>query len=496
MVEPRKGGAGTIRLSVWDSAILLSGLALVLGIFLAVTLVRPELAVYFLWFTILTILLAVPLVIGCVTRRMDPFDPTAIIAACYFLYFVYAPIRSLLAGQYYFFGKLVMPLLPLGSLYLVFGIIGMWAGYYASGIARRAARALPSPPATHRGVISYAWIVALLAIVAFNAYAHSVGLSWFRLLTLGQFGSSSAAVETLSQASRGAFGNYLYSTLDWLTSALMLLYAFSHRGRKWLLAAFVAVLLVYTTIGFRFRVVVLVLAPMIYHYLSIKRRPGVLRMAGVAVGIMLLIGAIGMSRSSFRAGEDIAPAGVSISSSRETFSNDLNIYQGYLAIIDAFPRDHGYLWGSSFAYLLLQPIPRGLWPDKPEAPVGTIVDVVLGPDAVAAGIAYPNVGEFYANFGAAGLFACMWIFGFFARVLYEYLGQHESNDWARIIYAVSIPFIIQVISRGYFVQIFQEGAFLLLPLILGMWICGRGSRVQSPALARAGAPSASAGTRI
>ena len=468
---------------------MLSGLALVLALLLSVTLVRPELDVYFLCFTIITILLAVPLVIGSVTRRMDPFDPTTIIAASYFLYFVYAPIRNLIGGQYYFFGKLIMPLLPRGFLYLAFGIVGMWAGYYATGMARRAANSVPAPPEAHQGVVLYAWIIAGVALISFNAYVHLAGLSWVRLLTLGQLKTAPSAIQEFTTSGRSAFSNYLYSTLDWLTSALMLLYAFSHRGRKWLLAAFIAVFLVYTTIGFRFRVVILVLAPVIYHYLSIRRRPGVLRMAAVAVGMMLLIGAIGQSRSSFRAGTNVEASSFSVASSSETFANDLDLYQGYLAIVDDFPRDHSYLWGSSFAYLLIQPIPRGLWPDKPEAPVGTIVDVILGPDALDAGIAFPNVGEFYANFGAAGLFACMWAFGFLARVLYEYLNQHEDNDWARIIYAVTIPFLVQVISRGYFVQIFQEAAFLLLPLVFGMWICRRRSQTHQLILTREGSES-------
>jgi len=470
------------RLSVWDSTILLSGLALTLAVLLAVTLTRPELSLYFLCFTVVTALLAIPLVIGCVTRRMDPFDPTTIIAASYFLFFVYAPIRNLMAGQFYFFGELVMPLLPVGSLYLAFGIVGLWAGYYSSGIARRVAESAPSPPASHRGVVRYAWIIAIIAIVCFNAYIHIAGLSWLKLLTLGQLGGVPGAIQTGVASVQSDFSNYLYSTLDWLTSALMLFFAFSRSRRKWILAAFFGLLLIYTTIGFRYRVVILILAPVLYHYLKVNRRPDVVKVAAVAIALMLLIGAIGELRDSFRAGEPVDPTRISLSSSSESFANDLDLYQGYLAIVDAIPREHDYFWGSSLAYLLIQPIPRSLWPDKPAAPVATIVDVILGPDAVIAGIAYPNVGEFYANFGVVGLVIGMWLFGLLARVLYEYLGQHKENDWARIIYSLMFPFLLQVISRGYFVQIFQEAAFLLFPILLGMRICRDPNRACSRVL--------------
>jgi oligosaccharide repeat unit polymerase len=471
--------ASPVRLSIGESSSLLCGLALLIGGLLAVAFVRPDVDVYFLCFTMLTALLAVPLVIGCVTRRMDLFDPTMILAASYFLYFVYAPMRNLLAGRDYFFGKLVMPLLPAGSLYLAVGIVSMWIGYYSSNAARRVARFLPSPPTSRRGAVPYAWVVVAVALVAFNAYAHMAGLSWTRLLTLGQFGNATTALSGEAPLGGSAFSNYLYGTLDWLTSALMLLYAFARRGRKWLTVAFVALFLVYTTIGFRIRVVVLILAPIVYYYLKAKRRPTVLKVMALAGAMMLLIGAIGLLRGSFRPGERVDAGNVTIASSSQTFASDLDIYQGYLAIIDAFPRDHQYLWGSSFTYLFIQPIPRSLWPEKPDAPVLAILDAILGVDAITAGVAYPNAGEYYANFGAAGLVAGMWLFGFLVRALYEYIREHADNEWALVVYAVTLPFLVQVISRGYFVQIVQEAAFLLLPLVLGMWVCRGGKRGHS-----------------
>ena len=460
-----------VTLSVWDSTILLSGLGCVLGGLLTVTFLRPELDTYFFCFAGLTAIIAIPLVIGCVTRRIDPFDPTTIIAASYFLYFVYAPIRGLLAGEYYFFGTLVMPTFPRASAYLACGVTAMWAGYFASGIARRGAAVLPEPPGSRRGVIAFAGLVALLALVAFTTYAHGVGLSWTRLLTLGQLGGAPTASQTGAPDSASAFRNYLYGTLDCLTSAWMLFYAFSRRSSKWLIVAFIALLLVYTTIGFRFRILILVLAPIVYHYLRVKRRPGTLKVFAAGFGLILLIGAIGLTRTAFRSGRSVDVGAVSVGSSSETFEGDLSIYQPFLAIIKSFPREHDYLWGSSYAYLLVQPIPRSLWPDKPEAPIRSVVQATLGSEAATSGVAYPNVGEFYANFGAVGLVAGMWVFGLLVRISYEYLSRHDTNDWARVLYAITFPFLVQVISRGYFVQIVQEAFFLFVPLFLGMWAC-------------------------
>lgn len=476
-------------MSLRDSTLLLCGLILVLAGLLGVAFARPDMDVDFVWFAILTALLAVPLVIGCMTRRLDPLDPTSIVAVAYLLYFVYAPIRNLAAHDSYFFGKLIMPLLPLGLLYLAFGIVGLWAGYYSSRSARRLASRIPGPPESHAGAVPYAWIVALMAIVAFSAYMRVAGLSWVRLLSLGQLGGAPATIQGGAGIDQGAFSNYLYSTLDWLTSALMLLIAFARRGRKWLVVMFVALLVVYSTIGFRFRVVVLVIAPIVFYYLKAQRRPSVMKVAAAGAALVLLIGAIGLGRRSFRSGSSVESGTISVASSSATFENDLDLYQAYLAIVDGFPRDHDYLWGSSFTYLVIQPIPRVLWPDKPDAPVRTILNEILGSDATTAGVAYPNVGEYYANFGVLGVFVGMWLFGLVMRAMYEYLRQHQDNDWTRVTYAVALPFLVQVVSRGYFVQIFQQAAFLLLPLGVGMWICRHRSGTLGHDIVGDGQPS-------
>jgi oligosaccharide repeat unit polymerase len=325
----------------------------------------------------------------------------------------------------------------------------------------------------------------MVALVLFGVYIKMSGLSWLRLLSLGQVHSALSPADS-ALGSENAFQNYLYSTVDWLTVAFMLLYAFSRRGRLWLLPIFVCLLLIYTTIGFRYRVVILVMAPALYWYLGRRRRPGVAAMAAAALCGIAMIGVIGNTRRAFRTGTQVDAEKLSVASAGESFTRSLNIYQPYLAMTDAFPNRHRFLWGSSFVYLLVQPIPRQLWHDKPEAPVRMINRTILNDVAAKSGVAYPNVGEFYVNFGVLGIAVGMWLFGISLRVLYEYLRKHEENDWGRVVYALALPFLVQVISRGYFVQIVQEACFLFGPLYAGMWL----TRQRSGRLQRAAAPPA------
>jgi oligosaccharide repeat unit polymerase len=471
------GTAFQFRMSILEVAVAVAGVTSLVAVQLGLLFTRPGSETYWASFAGITILLSFPLLRACIRRRLDPLEPVYLAAVAYFLYFVFAPASDLLAGEKYFFGKLVTPLVPRGSAFLAVGIVAMWAGYYARGIGRRIARAIPGPSNRPDGAVAYACVLGLVALVLFGTYIQIAGLSWLRFLSLGQVHHALSSSDG-SLGSENPFQNYFYSTVDWLTVAFMLLYAFSRRGRVWLLPIFACLLLIYTTIGFRYRVLILVMAPVVYWYLAGRRRPGVVVMVTAALCCIGMIGIIGNTRRAFRTGSDVETDQLSLESTGESFTRSLDIYQPYLAIVDAFPDRRQFLWGSSFAYLLVQPIPRRLWPDKPEAPIKRIDRMILNDVAAKSGVAYPNVGEFYVNFGVLGIAVGMWLFGISMRILYEYLRKHEDNDWARIAYALALPFLVQVISRGYFVQIAQEAAFLFVPLVGGMWVLRRRARAR------------------
>lgn len=85
-----------------------------------------------------------------------------------------------------------------------------------------------------------------------------------------------------------------------------------------------------------------------------------------------------------------------------------------------FPESESYLWGRSYYRLLFTPIPRRIWPGKPENTqrvFARVLDPALGDTGttIPAGI----VGDLYINFGYAGV-AGMLVFGvFFGRERYR-----------------------------------------------------------------------------
>lgn len=426
------------------------------------------------WFCLFGVscLLVVPLLVSGLTGMLDPFEPILIVNVAYFLYFVYGPAKDHLLGRDVFVGRDVLPLFPRGMLYLAIGLVSLLAGYY-SAMGRGLGRTFRKPGVMRESAVYYAWIAGAVGLVCFGLYIKVAKVSWIYFLSLGQAASGEGNIFTGAD-DNPAFG-YLMGGIDFLPAVLLIWYAATRTGRKWNIAGYVLLLIVYTTIGFRFRILILALAPVIYYYLKRNRRPQLILLVVPAIAGSMLIGVIGEQRAHFRTGTQVDLEAINVEDARMTFQNDLSIYQPFLAVVDAFPRDHDYTYGSSFAYVLVHPIPRVLWKNKPEPPIYEIIRGAFGGDNVflQIGVAYPNIGEYYANFGLPGIVIGMMLFGVGLRALYEYLRLHSENDWVRIIYALALPFLVQVVSRGYFVAIFQQTCFFFGPAIFGMWALRR-----------------------
>ena len=440
------------------------------------------------WFGLfcLTLLLCVPLLVAVLTRRFDPFAPIHFVFLTYFLYFVYGPAKDLATGRQYLYGIDVLPLLPRGSLLLALGLVALLVGYYG-GMGRSLAVRLPRPYVARRSAAAYGYALAVVGILMFALFVRTSGMSILHFVTFGQLGYDPANV---AASNANPFQFYFYFGIDLLPAALLIALAHDPKRRRWIMLGIVLVLIAYITIGFRYRVLVLALGVPIFFYLRAHRRPRLWQLMIAGIVLAIVIGGIARLRYYFRTGTPVQAEMLSVGEAQQQFFAEMSLYQPYLALLHAFPTEHDYLWGRSFAHVLVHPIPRRLWTTKPEAPVREILRAAFDSEApVQAGVAYPNIGEYYVNFGLLGVVAGMFLTGLMLRALYEYLLVHRDNDWVRILFALALPFLVQFVSRGYFVQIVQEAMFFFGPIFFGMWLLrtrGRATRpVQEPAAAGA-----------
>ena len=83
------------------------------------------------------------------------------------------------------------------------------------------------------------------------------------------------------------------------------------------------------------------------------------------------------------------------------------------------PGKLSYQYGRTLVALLSSPIPRIIFPTKPLSPAGQFSEVLF-PTIFASGTSVPPslIGEFYWNFGLAGVIGGMFLFGKFYRFMY------------------------------------------------------------------------------
>ena len=109
---------------------------------------------------------------------------------------------------------------------------------------------------------------------------------------------------------------------------------------------------------------------------------------------------------------------------------DYNLYV-ICRIVDTFPRRHDYL-GFEVPFLaMVRPVPRALWPGKPEGLSYPIEDVV-GADGWT--VAATFIGEAYMSGGALAVFAIGCVFGALAR-WWNLLASGRNSEFGVLIYA-------------------------------------------------------------
>jgi hypothetical protein len=289
-------------------------------------------------------------------------------------------------------------------------------------------------------------LVQVIAIVSII-----VGVIALRYLSFSGTDTRAANVETLGEWSGSS---WVTMTMDWaLQGSIMLHYV---GGFPPVQTTITAALFVLTALGNTARYPVVVWG-IFACFIVLSRR----RRRWPSVPAILLLAAIGVIwfplkiiRGSYWAGDDVegmlrnamtytttelAPGGN---------GGDTNFLDQAAVMMTLVDRHGSYFYGSTLAPLLVVPVPRLWWPDKPavnqyardistpERPVGT--------DGMIATV----VGEGYANFGWVGvvLFPLLAAYGY--GKFYFFAIRRPHNSVCRFAYLFAASMIIQVFRDG------------------------------------------------
>jgi hypothetical protein len=404
---------------------------------------------------------------------LDVWQPLTAIALYFAFYTVLGPLVALWTDNTIYAGRDFRPEYATCWFASLVAFLSMRLGY--SGLpstvfARLGGVKLGRDDVNRFAVRRYA---ALLFLIGFSGGAIWAVVS-NATLTLPLIGLQIGAGRDLYAEYDPSRVNYFYHLINALTPAILITYLTNYRENPdFALTTFVTlcalflVLSLYASVGFRYRLLILLVGLYVAYHLKNKKMPSVLGGIALLAGFISLMSVIAITRSYYSGLELRALSTAQWDDILEGAIRDSNTFFALGGILDAIPDRIGYFYFEPIYYVFILPIPKVLWATKPLPEyLGAIAPAIGTFEAETAGSAVPNFGEFYMGFGWVGLFIGSVIFGFVCRFVWEYFKPRLSaSSTHRAMYSIVFPFVIYAISRGYLAQIVQDFVFFFVPLL-------------------------------
>ena len=203
------------------------------------------------------------------------------------------------------------------------------------------------------------------------------------------------------------------------------------------------------------------------HYIRKNSSPALTNVLVLVGALVLIFAVMQVARVGIRAGAGLDMHGVDMAGLFEPFYAEIDDFKVYYGIFGVVPGLHSFLYGKQMIIgSLTLFIPRAIWPGKPQPIIYEIINHLYGQRAVLDGVAYPNLSEYYVEFGFVGIIVCMFILGLLCRYCRSLFTEGGKNSLALAMYCVIFPALFQVIIRGYMPQNFSMFVFLLAPIAI------------------------------
>lgn len=402
--------------------------------------------------------------------RFDPFEPIVVFALAWGVMFVVRPLAIAIRDDTIFYGVDIEPTLDKAVLLGLVGAVAFVVGYETSIGRRLAARAAtPAPAVRSDAALVGALVVAGVGLIAFVLVLLPGGFD-----AVGTFfdGRSSELNELIDGSS-----SYLwYGSLVVVPAALIGVSVALSDRRAWVVgvAALLVGLALARTVptGNRVFLIVLVGGIVVFAYLRLQRRPGTAALCG---GLLLAL-LVSSAALTFRYPETRDSLGSVLRNLVSTPTAALEpLYEGpdaemapalagaLIVVPERLPYRFG---GATIGDLVIRPIPRQLWAEKPVTP-GQEVAAKVWPGAVEEGAfdpAFTPMLTFFWDFAVFGVVVGMAAIGALARFLREYLAAHERAFGAQLLFAAGVWFLV-VALRHDTTLVTVWGAILFGPLL-------------------------------
>lgn len=390
----------------------------------------------------------------------DIFDPLFLVWLLYYLIFSIRPLNDIINGGIFSSsGKDISSGCYKGTLLFILGFIFLLLGYILKlksefFLIKNLNKKIKKNRKTLIIAISI-WCVSLGMVMI---YFLGNGFTLSYILTMGMNGEINVD-EKPSLMIFSIFRSCLISS--WLYIAII------SKNKSLKIVTFFIGLMIMLSMGGRTAALIYIFIPIIYFYTS---RMKLLSLKTVIVGVIFIISlcvVMEMTRTGIRTGQGFELKEITFEKIMSPFDHELTTYKIFYALVDSIPEKGSYSYGKGMIiYTLVLMIPRALWHGKPYPPIYDIIGISIDDTAVKGGAVYPNIGEYYAEFGIIGVFFFMFIFGRFLKFIKRLRMTSVGNTHSLILYSVLYMSILPLVTRGFTPGNFYQILAICFPIFI------------------------------
>lgn len=392
------------------------------------------------------------------------FEPIVLVTALYMGIFILRPMLDISNFDTVKYGIDISDGSKKATLIFMISFLSFFISYFYNFSRRKVQILSPLyyrnvPQNKEQFVVLISLTIWLFSFICSLIFLLANGYGFLYILTIGASGSAIVDENSASLAFLSKFSICLVTS--WL-------YIFVYSKSKLLkIILFILTVIIFLVYGGRAMLLICLLAPVTYYYVSKKKSPSLPTVFTMLIGLLSISTIMQFARWGIRSGDEIVIPKLSFETLFLPFDSEFTTYKVFYGMVKNIPTEMGYLFGEQMIYYtLVMFIPRAIWPGKPDAPVREILEVSLNQLAVISGAAYPNIGEFYVEFGILGCIIFMFLFGLYAKRLKKLYLIGESKSHALILYSVLFPLLFQFTIRGYMPSNFYTLLLAILPCII------------------------------
>ncbi|WP_138506412.1 oligosaccharide repeat unit polymerase [Nostoc sp. PA-18-2419] len=150
-------------------------------------------------------------------------------------------------------------------------------------------------------------------------------------------------------------------------------------------------------------------------------------------------------------------------------AEDANMLDGFVMIQQVYPERLDFSWGMEHLEILMRPIPRALWPEKPVGGYMNKLNITINQSKGTLGISPSLLGSFYAEGGIIGIIFFSIVYGKIFASIVRYTTR--IHPFASILVrAILCACLIPLLRGGDLPGIYAWFGMAFWPCFLLLWI--------------------------